>query len=156
MSDSVECQTFRTCFKNVVGGISDPNSLAVSLYSKGIISDVTRAEVASTGVILTDRILKLLVAVEYQIRRDSKVFHSFLGALREDKSLVYLADFLTAAYRICKWKCLLYRVSCRILRLRGDTFLGYSKHMYAKQTLCKSCPFRGVWGACPPRNSVKK
>ena len=30
------------------------------------------------------------------------------------------------------------RFSCRIVRLGGDTFLAYSKHMYAKQILC-SC-----------------
>ena len=106
MSDSIECLTFRTCFKKLVDGIFNPNSLAVSLYSEGIISDVTRVEVTSTGLLPIDKVLKLVDAVECQIKLNSKVFHSFIDALRQDCSQVYLADFLLSEYRKCK--CLLH------------------------------------------------
>lgn len=99
MSDSIECRTFRTCFDKLFGGISNPSQLAVSLYSEEIISDVTRDEVTCTGLALSDRALKLVTAVERQIKVDSKVFHSFVDALRKDCSQVYLADFLTSKYR---------------------------------------------------------
>lgn len=52
-----------------------------------------------TGLALSDRALKLVTAVERQIKVDSKVFHSFVDALRKDCSQVYLADFLTSKYR---------------------------------------------------------
>ena len=104
MSDSIECLTFRTCFKKLVDGISNPSLLAVSLYSKGIINDITLDEVTSTSVRFNS-VLKLVTAVKQQIIVNSKVFHSFVDALREDSSQVYLADFLTSTYR--KWKCLL-------------------------------------------------
>ena len=99
MSDSIECRAFRTCFKNLVGGISNPRLLAVSLYSEDIISSTTRAEVTSTSLSLPDRVLKLLDAVECQIERNPDAFFSFVDVLREDRSHVYLADFLVSVYR---------------------------------------------------------
>ena len=106
MSDSSECRTFRTCFKKLVGDISNPSLLAVSLYSEDLISSVTRAEVTSTSLLPTDRVLKLLDAVERQIEGNPDAFFSFVDVLREDRSQVYLADFLMSTYR--KWKCLLH------------------------------------------------
>ena len=99
LSDSIECRAFRTCFQKLVGGISNPSLLAVSLYSKGIISSVTRDEVTSTSLLLTDRVLKLVAAVERQIESSPDAFVSFVDALRENRSRVYLADFLISAYR---------------------------------------------------------
>ena len=113
MSDNIECRAFRTCFKELVGGISNPNLLAVSLYSENIISDSTRDEVTSTSLVIPDRALKLVTAVERQIKVNSKVFHSFVDALREDSSQVYLADFLASTYR--KWKCLLHVCKCDVM-----------------------------------------
>ena len=98
MSDNIECRTFKTCFQKLVYGISNPSFLAVSLYSKDIISAVVRDEVISIILPPADRTLKLLTAVECQINVDRNVFHSFLKALREDRSLIYLADSIVEAH----------------------------------------------------------
>ena len=44
---------------------------------------------------------KLVAAVEDQIAVNPSVFHKFLSMLREDPSLVYIADGMSDLYRKC-------------------------------------------------------
>ena len=82
--------------------ISHPERLAFELYSQEMISkEVRDATVKITGPSTYDRASKLVAAVKDQIVANPSVLHKFLSVMREDPSLVYIADAMSDHYRKC-------------------------------------------------------
>ena len=77
--------------------ISHPEQLAFELYSQDMISKTVCGETLK----ITEHLIqsKLVAAVEDQIAVNPSVFHKFLSMLREDPSLVYIADAMSDSYR---------------------------------------------------------
>lgn len=98
-----EQRVFKRNFSKLVNSI--PPSLATEFYSNDLISrEVHKAAVGTctTGLSDSQKVTKVLLAVEDQIVVNPSIFHKFLAVLRTDSSLVYLADALSDQY--CKWK----------------------------------------------------
>ena len=80
--------------------ISHPEQLAFELYSQDMISKTVCSETLKITEHLTQcKKSKLVAAVEDQIAVNPSVFHKFLSMLREDPSLVYIADAMSDSYR---------------------------------------------------------
>jgi len=96
---SPELRVFKLNFSKLVNSI--PSSLATEFYSNGLISrEVHRAVVGATGLPDSQKVTKLLLAVEDQMVVNPSIFHKFVAVLRADPSLVYIADALSDQY--CK------------------------------------------------------
>ena len=76
--------------------ISHPGHLANQLYTQDVISIKVRMTIL--GPCMTS---KLVATVEDQIMVNPSVFHKFLSVLRENPSLVYIADAMSDHYRKC-------------------------------------------------------
>ena len=95
--DSAECRAFQKCFAVLSEGISDPDWLAIQLYSRDMISRDMRRKIEAFSAPVQTR--KLLSAVEDQIisSPESK-FRDFLDILHSEPSLEHLARKLEEAY----------------------------------------------------------
>ena len=80
--------------------ISHPERLAFELYSQDMSSIKLRDETMKiTGPSSYCRASKLVPAVKEQIVVNPSVFNKFLSVVREDPSLVYIADAMLDHYR---------------------------------------------------------
>ena len=80
--------------------ISHPERLAFELYSQDMISIKLRDETMKiTGPSTYCRASKLVAAVKDRIVVNPSVFNKFLSVVREDPSLVYIADAMSDHYR---------------------------------------------------------
>ena len=94
---SPELRVFKLYFSKLVNSI--PPSLATEFYSNDLISqEVHKAVVDTTGLSDSQKVTKLLLAVEDQIAVNPSIFHKILSVLRADPPLVYLADALSDQY----------------------------------------------------------
>ena len=95
--DSAEHRAFLKCFAVLNDGISDPDWLAIQLYSRDMISRDMRRKIEAFSAPIQTR--KLLSAVEDQIisSPESK-FRDFLDILHSEPSLEHLARKLEEAY----------------------------------------------------------
>ena len=83
--------------------ISHPERLAFELHSQDMISIKLRDETMKiTGPSTYDRASKLVAAVKDQIVANPSVLQKFLSVVREDPSLVYIADAMSDSY--CKYR----------------------------------------------------
>ena len=101
--DSPELKVFKLYFSKLVESISHPEQLAVQLYSQDMISKAVRDEAMHImGSPAPYRASKLVVAVENQIVVNPSVFlYKFLSVMREDPSLVFIADAMSDHYSKC-------------------------------------------------------
>ena len=76
--------------------ISHPGHLANQLYTQDVISINVRMTIL--GPCMAS---KLVATMEDQIKVNPSVFHKFLSVLRENPSLVYIADAMSDHYRKC-------------------------------------------------------
>ena len=91
---SPEVRVFKVNFSKLVNSIQP--SLATELYSNDLISrEIHKAVVGTTGLLESQKVTKLLLAVEDQIVVNPSILHTFLSVVRADPSLVYLADALS-------------------------------------------------------------
>ena len=82
--------------------VSHPERLAFELYSQGMISTQVRDETMKIiGPSTYCRASKLVAAVKDQIVANASVLCKFLSVMREDPSLVYIADAMSDHYRKC-------------------------------------------------------
>ena len=96
--DSAKCQTFQKCFAALSNGISDPGWLASELYSREMISSNLRQEAQLETLPAPTRTIKLLLAVENQIKTSpTSKFRNFLYILHSEPSLEHLARKLEEA-----------------------------------------------------------
>ena len=98
--DSPELKVFKLYFSKLTESISHPEQLAVQLYSQDMISKAVRDEAMHIiGSPAPYRASKLVVAVENQIVVNPSVFlYKFLSVMREDPSLVFIADAMSDHY----------------------------------------------------------
>ena len=101
--DSPELKVFKLYFSKLAESISHPEQLAVQLYSQDMISKAVRDEAMHImGSPAPYRASKLVVAVENQIVVNPSVFlYKFLSVMREDPSLVFIADAMSDHYSKC-------------------------------------------------------
>jgi len=93
-----EQRVFKLNFSKLVNSI--PPSLATEFYSNDLISrEVHKAAIGTTGLLDSQKVAKVLLAVEDQIMVNPASFHKFMTVLRADPSLVYIADALSDQYR---------------------------------------------------------
>ena len=92
---------FNLYFSKLTAAIVHPERLAIELYSQDVVSKEVRNETLHIlGPSAYTRTSKLLSEVECEIKVNPGTFHTFLSVLREDPSLVYLADAMSDEY--CK------------------------------------------------------
>ena len=97
---SPELKVFKRYFSKLAAAIVHPERLANELYSQDIVSKEVRNETMHImGPSAYTRSTKLLSAVECPIELNPDIFHTFLSVLREDPSLVYIADAMSDEYR---------------------------------------------------------
>lgn len=91
-------QLFKVYFSKLAAAILDPERLANELYSKDLVGAGVRKEMTVIGQPSYHKTTRLLSAVECQIEMNPDSLHTFLLVLREDPSLVYLADAMSYEY----------------------------------------------------------
>ena len=97
--ETVEAKTMRKHYADLTQAIQDPLRLAVKLYSEDVISrgvlDSTRESKDTTF----QKSMYLLQVVSDKITADPKVFHDFIGILRNlDSSLQAVAELVISTY----------------------------------------------------------
>jgi len=97
-SGSPTAELLRHYFSKLAAAILYPERLANELYSKNVVSAGVRDEMSVIGQTLYHKTTRLLSAVECQIEMNPDSLHTFLSVLREDPSLVYLADAMSYEY----------------------------------------------------------
>ena len=96
---SPELSVFKRYFSKLAAAIVHPERLANELYAQDRVSEEFRKEVNTMGPSAYNRTMKLLSAIECLIELNPGTFHTFISVLREDSSLVYLADAMSDEYR---------------------------------------------------------
>ena len=105
-----ELQVFKLYFSKLVESISP--WLANELYSNDLISRQLHKDVVGTTGSESQKVCKLLLAVEDQIVVNPSVLYKFLSVMRGDTSLVHIADTMSDHYSKCSGEC-----NCLILSL---------------------------------------
>jgi len=98
-SGSPTAELFRCYFSKLAAAILYPERLANELYSKNVVSAGVRDEMNVIGQSSYHKTTRLLAAVECKIKENPGSLHTFLSILREDPSLVYIADAMSDEYR---------------------------------------------------------
>ena len=95
---SPELRVFKLNFSKLVNCI--PPLLATEFYSNDLISrELLKYVIDTTGLPESQKVTKVLLAVEDQIVLNPSILHKFLSVVRADPSLVYIADALSDQYR---------------------------------------------------------
>ena len=94
----VRCTAFRSRFEDLVIGITDPSTVAVKLYTKGMISQNQLEEVTRGAATTKPTNTTLMLAVQRKIEVDSKHFNVFCGILLEEPVFEYLGRKLQDTY----------------------------------------------------------
>lgn len=94
---SPEQRVFRLNFSKLVASV--PPSMATEFYSNDLISrELHKAVVDTTGLSESQKVTKVLLAVEGQMVVNPSIFHKFVTVMRADTSLVHIADALSDQY----------------------------------------------------------
>jgi len=94
---SPEQRVFQLYFSKLVACV--PSSLATEFYSNDLISrELHKAIVDTIGLSESQKVKKILLAVEGQMVANPSVFHKFVAVMRTDPSLVHIADVLSDRY----------------------------------------------------------
>ena len=95
---SPEQRVFQLYFSKLVASV--PPSLATEFYSNDLISrELHKAVVDTTGLSDSQKVTKVLLAVEGQVVVNPSIFHKFVAVIRADPSLVHIADVISDEYR---------------------------------------------------------
>ena len=79
--------SFLKHLKELESAVTDPGGLAVQLYSKGLIDQVTRQRASLTSVTQLERSRGLLQKMEDKIKSDEAIFDIFLFILARDPTM---------------------------------------------------------------------
>ena len=101
--NSSELKVFKLYFSKLVESISP--WLANELYSNDLISRQLHKDLVGTTGSDSQKVCRLLLAVEDQIVVNPSVLHKFLSVMRGDPSLVHLADAMSDHYSKCSGEC---------------------------------------------------
>lgn len=97
--NSPELQVFKLYFSKLVESISP--WLANELYSNDLISRQLHKDIVGTTGSESQKVCKLLLAVEDQIVVNPSVLYKFLSVMRRDPSLIHIADTMSDHYSKC-------------------------------------------------------
>ena len=102
--ESPEYYIFREHYDRLYYAIQDPLSLAIRLYSTGIISSAVKEQMAVMNLSRLEKSNALLSAVEMQIQAVPQAFHVFLLALSEEPSTHSLVESMQSKFStVCDW-----------------------------------------------------
>ena len=96
--ESPEYSIFREYYDRLYHAIQDPLSLAIRLFSKGIVSSAEMGQMSVVGPSTLEKNNALLSAVEMQIQAVPQAFHVFLSALNEDPSMHPLVESMQSKF----------------------------------------------------------
>ena len=103
LHETPEYRTFREHYSRLYNAIQDPLSLAIQLFSQGIITFAVRENMTVPAFSRLEKNNALLSAVEMQIRSNSSAYHVFLSTLKEDCSMQSLVESMqSACHYICQ------------------------------------------------------
>ena len=83
--------------------VADPGGLAVQLYSKGLIDQVTRQRASLTSVTQLERTRELLQKLEDKIKSDDAIFNIFLSILAPNPTMEDICTKLRATRGIINY-----------------------------------------------------
>ena len=119
--NSLELKVFKLYFSKLVESISP--WLANELYSNDLISRQLHKDLVGTSGSESQKVCKLLLAVEDQIVVNPSVLHKFQSVMRGDPSLVHLADAMSDHYSKCSGEC-----NCMLLNLPSHAIIVLSNN----------------------------
>ena len=96
--ESPEYSIFREYYDRLYHAVQDHLSLAIRLYSTGIISSAVMGHMSVVGLSTREKNNALLSAVEKQIQAVPQAFHVFLSALNEDPSMRSLVKSMQSKF----------------------------------------------------------
>lgn len=93
-----EMRAFKLYFSKLVGSI--PMGMAAEFYSNDLISlELFKAVEGTTGIPESQKVTKILLAVQDQIVVNPSILQKFLSVVRANPSLLYIADAVSDLYR---------------------------------------------------------
>ena len=119
--NSPELKVFKLYFSKLVESISP--WLANELYSNDLISRQLHKDLVGTSGSESQKVCKLLLAVEDQIVVNPSVLHKFQSVMRGEPSLVHLADAMSDHYSKCSGEC-----NCMLLKLPSHAIIVLSNN----------------------------
>ena len=100
--ETPEYRTFREHYSRLYNAIQDPLSLAIQLFSQGIIASAVKENMSVSAFSRLEKNNALLSAVEMQVRTNPSTYYAFLSALEKDTSLQSLVESLQSKCYICQ------------------------------------------------------
>ena len=98
--ENEELQVFRKHFYDLTIAIQDPDTLAVRLYSEGIITESVRDNVIIQQLPKQLKCTVLAIAMETSLKLKPSNFTAFIDILRSDHTLWPIAGLLTNKCKI--------------------------------------------------------
>ena len=91
MSNTPERSVLRSCYKDLVKEITDPNALAVDLYSQGVLTASERDQVTQATLTTSQRNEHLLRFLEARVASDREAFDKLVSILESEEAYSGLA-----------------------------------------------------------------
>ena len=91
MSNTPERSVLRSCYKDLVKEITDPNALAVDLYSQGVLTASERDQVTQATLTTSQRNEHLLRFLEARVASDRDAFNKLVSILESEEAYSGLA-----------------------------------------------------------------
>ncbi|KAL5509311.1 hypothetical protein EMCRGX_G004653, partial [Ephydatia muelleri] len=91
MSNTPERSVLRSCYKDLVKEITDPNALAVDLYSQGVLTASERDQVTQATLTTSQRNEHLLRFLEARVASDRDAFDKLVSILESEEAYSGLA-----------------------------------------------------------------
>ena len=89
-------RAFLEHIQELESAVTDPGGLAVQLYAKGLIDQVTRQRASLTSVTQLERSRELLEKLEQKIKSDEAIFDIFLSILAPNPTMEDICTKLRA------------------------------------------------------------
>ena len=87
-------KAFRSCYKDLMKGITDPNDVAVSLYGEGLLTASERDQVMQATQTIDQKNQHLLRFLEARIASDNNVFDKLVEIFENEDAYTSLAKKL--------------------------------------------------------------
>ena len=112
-------KAFRSCYKDLMKGITDPNDVAASLYAESLLTASERDQVMQANQTIDQKNQHLLRFLEARIAGDSEVFDKLVDILENEDAYTSLAKKLTAKKRDRKYRLCSYMYAADGKQTRG-------------------------------------
>ena len=108
MADTLEYSVFREHYSRLCHAIQDPLSLAIQMFSAGVITSAVMERMNVPALSRLDKNNELLSAVAMRIKTDSSTFDMVLSCLNADVSLQSLVENMQLSKCLLRWYSTLY------------------------------------------------